>query len=89
MEAGQCAVLFVHLPFQRFGQFGAVYCLDDVEEADGVLGLVGLQVADKVEFEVRIFYTQGGEFFLRFLHSVFTEYAMSACSSSASIFSTG
>ena len=51
---------------------------DDIEEGDGIGGLVGLQRADEMQFDAGIIVAQSRPFGLCFLHAVFTEDAL-AC----------
>jgi hypothetical protein len=68
--------LLVHLLGQFPGDLFAVDRLDDVEQRHRLLGLVGLQRADQMQFDVGEFRLQRRPFALRLLHPVFAEDAL-------------
>ncbi len=66
--------------FHGLGEGGhegrAVDGVDDVEQRHGLLGLVGLKLADKVELHIGILAPKVRPFGLRFLHPIFAKGAL-------------
>jgi hypothetical protein len=50
--------------------------MDAVEQRDRFIRLVGLQLADEVQFDAGMRFAQRGPFAQRFLHPVFAEHAL-------------
>ena len=72
-EARHAAILLVHRPGQGLYQARPVERMNGVEQRDGILRLVRLQLADQVQLHRRMRFAQAGPFALRFLHAVFAE----------------
>ena len=70
------AAHFVHRAGKRGQQRGAIERMDRVKQADRVLGLVRLQLANQVQANVGLRRDQRGPFALRLLHPVFAEHAL-------------
>ena len=64
---------FLRGGIERVGEAEAIEAFDDVGEADGVFGLVGLQGADEVQAQAGGGFAQAGEFAGGFLDAVFAE----------------
>ena len=75
-EAVGPAVALVHRAAKRGDERRAVDRMDHIEQADGVLRLVRLQLPDEMERDTRIGITQRGPFGLRFLHAILAERAL-------------
>src|SRR5690606_26778864 len=74
-QAGRAALL-LHLRGQGGRDPVAVHALDDVEQGDGLLRLVGLEGTYQVQLYVRILRAKRGPFRLRLLHAVLAEDAL-------------
>src|SRR5262249_25955687 len=75
-EAGGPTALLVHLAGECAGELLAVEAFEDVEEADGLGHLVGLQGTDEMELHAGLALPQGRLFARRLLHAVLAEAAM-------------
>jgi thiamine-phosphate pyrophosphorylase len=50
--------------------------VDRIEQGDGILGLVGLELADQMEGDIRMGFAQAGPFALGLLHAILAEQAL-------------
>ena len=66
----------VEFPRQRLRQARPVHRFDHIEQFNGLPDLVGLQGSDQMDLRIGECRFQVRPFFRRFLHTVFTEYAV-------------
>ena len=67
------SALACHFRTQAAGQFGTVHHLDHIEQRHRIRGLVGLQWANQMEFQIRIEAASFCPALLRLLNPVFPE----------------